>query len=232
MPEHTLSILPVVMAGGSGTRLWPLSREFYPKQFLKLGQDVTMLQSTLLRLHGLPILQSLVIGNEQHRFLIAEQLRQIDALGQNILLEPVGRNTAPAIALAALHALERGQDPLLLVLAADHVISDTAALHKAIELAAQHASEGCLVTFGVIPDRAETGYGYVQLGKPAGQDLAHARPSAVQELGVQGAVSYLKDILGGAIASIPSCPGEAMLAAMVRAYAERMTPVDLHPVRG
>ena len=190
MPEHTLSILPVVMAGGSGTRLWPLSREFYPKQFLKLGQDVTMLQSTLLRLHGLPILQSLVIGNEQHRFLIAEQLRQIDALGQNILLEPVGRNTAPAIALAALHALERGQDPLLLVLAADHVISDTAALHKAIELAAQHASEGCLVTFGVIPDRAETGYGYVQQGKPAGQGV-YSVAAFVEKPSAEVAAQYL-----------------------------------------
>jgi len=186
----TLSILPVVMAGGSGTRLWPLSREMHPKQFLKLGDDVTMLQSTLLRLQGLPLLQSLVIGNEQHRFLIAEQLRQLDALGRNILLEPVGRNTAPAIALAALHALEGGQDPLLLVLAADHVISDTAALHSAIGVAAEHAAEGRLVTLGVVPDRAETGYGYVQQGTPLGQGV-YSVAAFVEKPTAEVAAQYL-----------------------------------------
>ncbi|MEY5029349.1 MAG: hypothetical protein RLZ63_1664 [Pseudomonadota bacterium] len=190
MSEHALTILPVVMAGGSGTRLWPLSREFFPKQFLKLGQDATMLQSTLLRLQGLPLLQGLVIGNEQHRFLIAEQLRQLGALGRNILLEPVGRNTAPAIALAALHALEGGQDPLLLVLAADHVISDTEALHEAIHLAAQHAAEGSLVTFGVVPDRAETGYGYVQQGEPVGQGV-YSVAAFVEKPSVEVATQYL-----------------------------------------
>lgn len=168
MTELTQSILPVVMAGGSGTRLWPLSRELYPKQFLNLGDDISMLQSTLKRLHGLALEQCLVIGNEQHRFLIAEQLRQMDALGRNILLEPIGRNTAPAIALAALHALATGQDPLLLVLAADHVIADKVALHSAIEMAAKYAAQGHLVTFGVVPDRPETGYGYVQQGEPLG----------------------------------------------------------------
>lgn len=192
MAKETLSILPVVMAGGSGTRLWPLSRELYPKQFLKLGADVTMLQSTLLRLQGLPVQQCLVIGNEQHRFLIGEQLRQIDALGRNILLEPVGRNTAPAIALAALHALDGGHDPLLLVLAADHVITDTPALHEAILLAAQHAAEGSLVTFGVVPDRAETGYGYVQKGAPAGQGACRVA-AFVEKPSAELAAQYLAE---------------------------------------
>lgn len=190
MSEQNLTILPVVMAGGSGTRLWPLSRELYPKQFLKLGSDDTMLQTTLQRLQGLPVQQCLVIGNEQHRFLIAEQLRQIDALGRNILLEPVGRNTAPAIALAALHALETGADPLLLVLAADHVIRDTAALHEAVLLAAQHAGQGHLVTFGVVPERAETGYGYVQTGAATGQG-AYKVAAFVEKPSAELAASYL-----------------------------------------
>lgn len=190
MSEQTLTILPVVMAGGSGTRLWPLSRELYPKQFLKLGSDETMLQTTLLRLQGLPVQQCLVIGNEQHRFLIAEQLRQIDALGRNILLEPVGRNTAPAIALAALHALETGADPQLLVLAADHVIRDTAALHEAVLLAAQHAGQGHLVTFGVVPESPETGYGYVQTGAATGQG-AYRVAAFVEKPSAELAASYL-----------------------------------------
>jgi len=190
MNEQTLTILPVVMAGGSGTRLWPLSRELYPKQFLKLDSDETMLQTTLLRLQGLPVQQCLVIGNEQHRFLIAEQLRQIDALGRNILLEPVGRNTAPAIALAALHALETGADPLLLVLAADHVIRDTAALQEAVLLAAQHAGQGHLVTFGVVPESPETGYGYVQTGAATGQG-AYRVAAFVEKPSAELAASYL-----------------------------------------
>lgn len=189
MSKQTLTILPVVMAGGSGTRLWPLSRELYPKQFLKLGSDETMLQTTLLRLQGLPLQQCLVIGNELHRFLIAEQLRQIDALGRNILLEPVGRNTAPAIALAALHALETGADPLLLVLAADHVIRDTAALHEGVLLAAQHAGQGHLVTFGVVPESPETGYGYVQTGATTGQG-AYRVVAFVEKPSAELAASY------------------------------------------
>lgn len=190
MSQHTLPILPVVMAGGSGTRLWPLSRELHPKQFLKLGDQTTMLQSTLLRLQGLPVQQALVIGNEQHRFLVAEQLRQIDALGRNILLEPVGRNTAPAIALAALHALKTGTDPLLLVLAADHVIRNVTALHQAVMLAAQHAQLGRLVTFGVVPDRAETGYGYVHQGQALGHGVCEVS-AFVEKPTAQVAAQYL-----------------------------------------
>lgn len=190
MSQHSLPILPVVMAGGSGTRLWPLSRELHPKQFLKLGEQATMLQSTLLRLQGLPVQQALVIGNEQHRFLIAEQLRQIDALGRNILLEPVGRNTAPAIALAALHALKTGTDPLLLVLAADHVIRNVTALHQAVMLAAQQAQLGRLVTFGVVPDRAETGYGYVHQGRALGHGVCEVS-AFVEKPTAQVAAQYL-----------------------------------------
>ena len=116
-------ILPVIMAGGSGSRLWPLSRDLMPKQFLTLDGELTMLQATVMRLQGLNADAALVICNEDHRFVAAEQLRQIKQLNNNIILEPAGRNTAPAIALAAFTAIKKGQDPLLLVLAADHVLS-------------------------------------------------------------------------------------------------------------
>lgn len=126
-------ILPVIMAGGTGSRLWPMSRELYPKQFLRLYGENSMLQETVLRLNGLDVSEPLVICNEQHRFLVAEQLRHIDQLSNNIILEPVGRNTAPAITLAALSAVAKGEDPLLLVLAADHVIGDRTAFHQAVK---------------------------------------------------------------------------------------------------
>ncbi|WP_103035914.1 mannose-1-phosphate guanylyltransferase/mannose-6-phosphate isomerase [Castellaniella caeni] len=161
------SILPVVLAGGSGTRLWPLSREHKPKQFLSLVGSQTMLQQTILRLNGVDDrLAPIVICNEQHRFLAAEQLRQIGQADATILLEPVGRNTAPAIALAALRATAQGDDPLLLALAADHVITDISAFHQAIMQARSLAVAGRLVTFGIVPDRAETGYGYIERGAP------------------------------------------------------------------
>ncbi|WP_322998795.1 mannose-1-phosphate guanylyltransferase/mannose-6-phosphate isomerase [Castellaniella sp.] len=162
------SILPVVLAGGSGTRLWPLSREHKPKQFLPLLGPQTMLQQTIQRLDGTDCLAPIVICNEQHRFLAAEQLRQIGRADSTILLEPVGRNTAPAIALAALQATAQGDDPLLLVLAADHVIADVPAFHRAIRQACELAADGRLVTFGIVPDRPETGYGYIERGDPTG----------------------------------------------------------------
>lgn len=118
-------IVPVIMAGGTGSRLWPMSRELYPKQFLRLNGDQSMLQDTVSRLDGLNVSAPVLICNEQHRFLAAEQLRQIDRLSNNIILEPVGRNTAPAIALAALNIIDNGQNPLMLILAADHVIENT-----------------------------------------------------------------------------------------------------------
>lgn len=157
-------LLPVIMAGGSGSRLWPLSRELMPKQFLKLCGEHTMLQATVQRLNGLELRTPLVICNEEHRFIAAEQLRQIDKLQHNIILEPTGRNTAPAIALAALTAIKQGEDPLLLVLAADHVIQNEMAFHQAIATATQLASAGQLVTFGIIPTAPETGYGYIRRG--------------------------------------------------------------------
>lgn len=160
-------LLPIVMAGGSGTRLWPLSRELHPKQFLTLpGQDLSMLQMTLARVEGLSDMRPLVISNESHRFLVAEQLRQVGKLEHNILLEPVGRNTAPAIALAALHAQRDGNDPLMLVLAADHMIGDVPAFHAAVQAALPLANAGLLVTFGIVPSIPETGYGYIHRGKP------------------------------------------------------------------
>lgn len=156
-----MSIFPVIMAGGSGTRLWPLSRAAHPKQFLRLHGKDTMLQETAKRLSGLNIEASITICNEEHRFFVAEQLRQIDKLG-SIILEPVGRNTAPAIALAALTVED---DPLLLILAADHVIRNDAAFNEAVERAIPLAESGKLVTFGIIPTQPHTGYGYIKRGK-------------------------------------------------------------------
>lgn len=157
-------IFPVIMAGGSGSRLWPLSRELNPKQFLKLCGDATLLQQTLARLDGLAITTPVIICNEEHRFLVAEQLRQSAIKNASILLEPIGRNTAPAIALAALQATAMGEDPVLLVLAADHFISDPAAFLAAINNAEQLALQDKLVTFGIVPTQPEIGYGYIQRG--------------------------------------------------------------------
>lgn len=152
------------MAGGNGSRLWPLSRVLYPKQFLALDGDSTMLQQTVNRLSGLPCTEPLVICNEEHRFLVAEQLRSIHQLSNNIILEPVGRNTAPAVALSAFSAIQHGHDPLLLILSADHVIKDEQAFRKAVEHAIPLAEKNQLVTFGIVPNSPETGYGYIRRG--------------------------------------------------------------------
>ncbi len=159
-------ILPVIMAGGSGTRLWPLSRQQYPKQFLPLMGEFSMLQETVTRLNGLAIQPPMVICNEDYRFIVAEQLRSIGQLQSSIILEPAGRNTAPAIALAALKALKDGSDPLLLVLAADHNIKDTQEFCRVVESARAVAEQGKMVTFGIVPTAPETGYGYIRRGKP------------------------------------------------------------------
>lgn len=158
-------ILPVIMAGGSGSRLWPLSRKLNPKQFLSLCGEDSLLQQTLSRLEGLSISDPLIICNENHRFLVAEQLRKSAIKGVSILLEPVGRNTAPAITLAALKAISTGEDPILLVLAADHFISNEDAFLQAVKNAEELASKDKLVTFGVVPTHPETGYGYIQRGE-------------------------------------------------------------------
>jgi mannose-1-phosphate guanylyltransferase len=156
-------LVPVIMAGGSGTRLWPLSRQHFPKQFLPLIDNSTMLQTTLSRLEGLAVERSITICNEQHRFIVAEQLRRGGELG-SIILEPAAKNTAPAVALAALIAQTNNNDPILLVLAADHVIDDEAAFQDAVTRATVLAEQGKLVTFGIVPVEAHTGYGYIKQG--------------------------------------------------------------------
>ncbi|NOT86873.1 MAG: mannose-1-phosphate guanylyltransferase/mannose-6-phosphate isomerase [Lysobacter sp.] len=160
-----VAVQAVLLSGGSGTRLWPLSREAYPKQFLPLVGDDTMLQATWRRVAALSSLAPIVVANEDHRFLVAEQLRVIGAPTPRIVLEPVGRNTAPAIAAAALIARADPQhqngDPLLLVLPSDHVVRDDAAFRAAVAAAAPAAEAGALVTFGIVPQAPETGFGYI-----------------------------------------------------------------------
>jgi len=155
-------IVPVILSGGSGTRLWPLSREAYPKQFLPLVGDDTMLQATWKRVASIAGAAPIVVANQEHRFMAAEQLRECKVLPQALILEPVGRNTAPAIAIAALQALAGGNDALLLVLPSDHVVRNEAAFHAAVKQAAVAAEAGKLVTFGIVPTAAETGYGYIK----------------------------------------------------------------------
>lgn len=156
------TVQPVILSGGSGTRLWPLSREAYPKQFLPLAGELTMLQATWRRVAPIASRGPLVIANEEHRFVAAEQLQQVGAEPAAIILEPVGRNTAPAIAVAALEATGDGADALLLVLPSDHVITDEAAFRAAVQAAAGAAEAGKLVTFGIVPTGPETGYGYIK----------------------------------------------------------------------
>ena len=161
------SLIPVVLCGGSGTRLWPLSREQYPKQLLQLldGND-SLLQATVRRMEGLNSVElepTMVICNEEYRFVIAEQLRVMDKKA-SILLEPEGRNTAPALTLAALAAIQNGDDPILLVMPADHMIMDIAAFQAAVQKSIKLAVDGAIITFGITPDSPETGYGYIQSG--------------------------------------------------------------------
>ncbi|WMJ67749.1 mannose-1-phosphate guanylyltransferase/mannose-6-phosphate isomerase [Stenotrophomonas sp. 24(2023)] len=158
----TSTVQPVILSGGSGTRLWPLSREAYPKQFLPLAGAVTMLQATWQRVAPIAAGGPLVIANEEHRFVAAEQLQQVGAEPAAIILEPIGRNTAPAIAVAALEASRQEGDALLLVLPSDHVITDEATFRATVQAAAGAAEAGKLVTFGIVPTGPETGYGYIK----------------------------------------------------------------------
>ncbi len=162
MTRVTTQLQPVLLSGGSGTRLWPLSREAYPKQFLALAGERTMLQETWQRVASLTDALPIVVANEDHRFLAAEQLRQVEVEHALIVLEPVGRNTAPAIAAAALQAMAQGDDPLLLVLPSDHVVRDGRAFGDAVRTATAAAESGALVTFGIVPERPDTGFGYIQ----------------------------------------------------------------------
>lgn len=158
-------IIPVILSGGTGSRLWPLSRELYPKQLLPLVNSNTMLQSTAERLSGInDISAPLVVCNEEHRFMVAEQLRSIGMPPSATLLEPVGRNTAPAVAIAALEAMATSQNPVLLVLPADHVVRDVRAFQRAVEAGKSLAIGGKLITFGIVPKTPETGYGYIKKG--------------------------------------------------------------------
>lgn len=173
-------LTPVILSGGSGTRLWPLSRELNPKQLLPLVTERTMLQDTVARLDGLKdVAAPIVVCNEAHRFMVAEQLRLIDRKPQAIILEPIGRNTAPAVALAALAARAGGGDPILVVLPADHALEDVGAYHKAIALAAKEAARGKLVTFGIVARKPETGYGYIR--RAAGSGPAYAVAEFVEK---------------------------------------------------
>ncbi len=162
---------PVIMAGGSGSRLWPLSRQSSPKQFLDLdGSGTTLLQKTMSRLHGLEHAAPVIVSNDNYRFLVAEQLRQADIKAMATILEPCSRNTAPAIALAALGLLQQGDDTLMLVLAADHEFTRPEELHDAIKKGLPLAEAGKLVTFGITPSRPETGYGYIKTGPSLAED--------------------------------------------------------------
>ena len=179
------NLVPVLLSGGSGTRLWPLSRETHPKQFQPLVGEQSLLQLTWQRLEGLAGLAApIVVANEDHRFMVAEQLRRVGAAPSAIVLEPVGRNTAPAIAVAALQARADGGDPLLLVLPSDHVIADPAGFRAAVLAACPAAEEGRLVTFGIVPTGPETGYGYIKAA-PTGDRALVGGASAPKGIGTE-----------------------------------------------
>jgi mannose-1-phosphate guanylyltransferase/mannose-6-phosphate isomerase len=184
-------IVPVILSGGAGTRLWPLSRELYPKQFLPLAGQHTMIQETLLRLRGLTDLGApIIVCNEDHRFLVAEQMRQIDCRPSAIVLEPVGRNTAPAVAVAALHGEKT--DDVMLVLPADHVIKDLPAFHAAVKKGLAAAEAGKLVTFGIVPTAPETGYGYIRAAAAGKKADSLAIEAFVEKPDLKTAEKYLK----------------------------------------
>lgn len=185
-----MRITPVILSGGSGTRLWPLSREHFPKQLLGLHGEQTMLQQTVLRVDGLPgAALPVVVCNEEHRFLVAEQLREVGRKAETIILEPCGRNTAPALTLAALR--QSGDDPLMLVMPADHVIQDTNAFRTAVSRGADLAAAGALVTFGIVPATAETGYGYIRQGEALNGGNAYRVAAFVEKPDAATAQQYL-----------------------------------------
>ena len=163
----TNKIQPVILAGGSGTRLWPLSRKYFPKQFLSLDNgNTTLLQTTIRRIQFITDTPCIIVCNEEHRFIVAEQIRQIGVTNAKIILEPIGKNTAPAITLAAM--LEQEEDKILLVLAADHVINKVSLFRDSVEKALLLTEKNRLVTFGIVPNHPETGYGYINIGKAIG----------------------------------------------------------------
>jgi len=186
-------MIPVILSGGSGSRLWPLSRAMHPKQFLAISGEQTLFQNTLTRLAGIQSgpLKPIVVSNENHRFLVAEQCRALGIAPNSILLEPVGRNTAPAIAAAVIQSMRAGQDELLLVLPADHAIDDLESLSTAFAVGAEAARDGKIVTFGIVPSKPETGYGYIRVPEKASG--AQRVESFVEKPDLPTAESYLAD---------------------------------------
>lgn len=191
-----IAVQPVIMAGGSGTRLWPLSRAQFPKQFLVLQGENSLFQQAVQRLAGLAavdlqVAPACVVGNDEHRFLVLEQLRELGQSGATLLLEPVGRNTAPAMTLAALHAQQAGADPVLVVSPADQTVTDEAAFTRALQQAVRSAAQGHIVILGVTPDRPETGYGYIAAG--AGDAAGRAVERFVEKPDLATAQRYLAE---------------------------------------
>ena len=193
--EMHMLIQPVILSGGSGTRLWPLSREKYPKQLLPLIGEDSLLQATVRRVEGIAgaeLAAPMVVCNEEYRFVIAEQLRVMGKPG-TVVLEPLGRNTAPALTIAAQAAIKNGADPVLLVMPADHVIVDKQAFQAAVQAGAALAAQGVVVTFGITPDAPETGYGYIQSGEGYGTGQAKRIARFVEKPNLQTAQAYLAE---------------------------------------
>ena len=185
-------IIPVILSGGSGSRLWPLSRESYPKQFLPMVDERTMVQNTALRIAGMSdVTAPMVVCNEDHRFMVAEQLRAVGIVPAAVILEPIGRNTGPAVAIAALHAQNANVDPILLILPADHVIADEEGFRAAVHQVAPHAEAGRLITFGIVPTAPETGYGYIKAGVPLDESSVYAVDRFVEKPDAATAQRYL-----------------------------------------
>src|ERR1043166_2488843 len=193
MLNNSSPIIPVILSGGAGSRLWPLSRRLYPKQLLPLAGDNSMLQETVARGSGAAFTRPTIICNEEQRFLIAEQLRKAGVKNPTIVLEPVGRNTAPAAATAALLAVKSDPDALILLMPSDHVVGDLPAFEAAVAIAAKAAREGAIVTFGISPAAPETGYGYIQRGSAMKNiDGAFAVARFVEKPYRETAEAYLK----------------------------------------
>lgn len=192
MSQNNNTVIPVVLCGGSGTRLWPLSRTIHPKQLLPLFNEKTMLQNTLARVQGVDTsVNPIVICNQEYRFLVAEQLRELGLNKVDIILEPEGRNTAPAVAVAALHLKRNNQDPILLVMPADHVIKDREQLMQAVAEGVELANQGMMVTFGINPNKPETGYGYIQKGERLKTATSYQAQRFVEKPSLEKARDYL-----------------------------------------
>ena len=187
-------IIPVILSGGSGTRLWPLSRRQRPKQYLSLFEGQTLLQETILRLKGLNnLLDPIIVCNSDHRFLVADQLKQLGVENPTIILEPMGRNTAPAICAAAYQAIkDLNEDAILLVLSADHVIKDVEAFHNSIEIAIKQAINGKIAIFGVVPDSPNTGYGYIKLSDSI-DDKTYGVEKFIEKPDLESTTSYVNE---------------------------------------